>query len=1200
MSDAVKAQVRAATPSASSWVSANAGSGKTRVLTDRVARLLLAGTEPQKILCLTYTKAAAAEMQNRLFRTLGAWSMLDDGALQGRAPARWASLRRRSRRAQLARARTLFARALETPGGLKIQTIHAFCEALLRRFPLEAEVAPGFGVLEDRQARALREAVLDSFATDAPADFAAMARQMPGDDPDPLLLEIAQHRAAFVDAFDADALAAMLGATGEDPAALAARVLLPGDEALLGSLVPILAASGVSDCKAGNRLAEALANADPSRRLENLESVFLTGDGTAEPFSAKIGKFPTNAVRAKHPALMPGLEALMRRVEAARAPRLANAALIRSGQLNHFARAWRSAYGARKQAAGLLDFDDLIDLAVALLKRPGTAAWVLWRLDGGLDHILVDEAQDTSPAQWQVINALSEEFFAGAGARAVERTIFVVGDEKQSIYSFQGADPREFGDKAKHYTKVLADIDLELQHCALLHSFRSAQPILALVDAVFGGVAKDGLSGAVAHHAFKPEKPGRVELWPFLPKPEKPDELPWDHPVDARAVDDPLHILADRIAGTISGWLTSGRTVPGEERAIRPGDVMILVQRRSELFDAIIRALKRARVPVAGADLLRIGGELAVNDLLAALRFAATPDDDLSLAAFLRSPLGGVSERELFELAHPRTGTLWQALREAPAGRWPEARAILEDLRQRVDFQRPFELLARILVRHGGRRKLVARLGPEAEDGIDALVDQALAYESVEAPSVTGFLDWFDRDEVKVKRRSDEGADQVRVMTVHGAKGLEAPIVILPDTAARSDAANPPQIMRLANGQPVWKVASNLAPPAFREAEEERRKLIRLESRRLLYVGLTRAKSWLIVCGAGQPATPKRESWYDLVANALDTLEPVAEPGPDGDVLVLSHNWIADVAPAPAAPAVASALADWTRRPAGAPATERPALSPSGLGGAHVLAGEAAGGLDEAAAKARGTALHRLLEHLHGRPAGDRLGLAARLLPREPALEELVAEASALLDAPELGFVFGAGSMAEVEVTAPLKALGGARILGRLDRLVVGPERVLAIDFKSHRSGAGDAGAGAGGHPAPDGRVSRRAGRDLAGPPDRDGDPVDADGSADAAAGRSADRRAGPCGQAGSGGVQLLDQRFTRGKGKARRVSGVGAGALDRPHPRTYLTSQLEFILEASEWRRSRLPTRRSRARCSTRASRSWWISGRSGAAPAR
>lgn len=1049
MTDAIAAQVRAATPSTSSWVSANAGSGKTRVLTDRVARLLLSGTDPQRILCLTYTKAAAAEMQNRLFRTLGAWAMLDDDALRDALgelgePAAAIPADR------LARARTLFARALETPGGLKIQTIHAFSEALLRRFPLEAGVAPEFAVLEDRRARALREEVLDALAVADPDGFAALSRQLPRDDPDPLLLEIAQHREGFAGPFDPKALATMLGADpGVTPADIAARLLTPEARSLLEALAPVLAESGKRDRERGLMLAAACAGGDPSDCIEALEGALLKADGQAR------SDFPAKPVRAAHPLLMPDLDALMAEVEAARTLRLANAAFTRSVELNRFARAWLAAYGARKQALGLLDFDDLIDRARTLLSRPGTAAWVLWRLDGGIEHILVDEAQDTSPAQWQVIGALSDEFFAGDGAHGRHRTIFVVGDEKQSIYSFQGADPAEFGARGTHYERALTEIGSELQRCDLLHSFRSAPPILALVDAVFAGPAGEGLSGATAHHAFRAEKPGRVELWPFEPKPDQPDDPPWDHPLDALTPDDPIEILARRIAGEISGWLAERRELPGSGRPIRPGDVMILVQRRGDVFHAVIRALKRAGVPVAGADLLRIGGELAVNDLLAVLRFAATPWDDLSLAAVLRSPLGGLSERELFELAHPREGSLWGALRAERPGRWQALRALLADIRNQADFLRPYELLARILVRHGGRRRLVARLGPEAEDGIDALVDQALAYESIEAPSLTGFLDWFDRDEVAVKRRTDEGGDQVRVMTVHGAKGLEAPIVILPDTAVRQDHANPPQILRLRNGQRVWKVPADRAPPAFHDAEADRRQLVREEGRRLLYVALTRAANWLIVCGAGGRGGgtgTSGESWHELVATAMTGLGAIAEPGAEGATLAIEANWSAGRADAPAETAPAEdPLPPWAVGPAPTPVAAPRAISPSGLGGVHVLAGDPTGLLSEAEAMTRGSAVHRLLEHLHGRPAGDWPALAARLLPGEPALAELLAEATAVLGAPELAPLFAAGSLAEVAVAAPLPELGGGRILGRIDRLLVEESRVLAVDFKSHQ-----------------------------------------------------------------------------------------------------------------------------------------------------
>ncbi|MCB1376008.1 MAG: UvrD-helicase domain-containing protein, partial [Rhodobacteraceae bacterium] len=470
----------------------------------------------------------------------------------------------------------------------------------------------------------------------------------------------------------------------------------------------------------------------------------------------------------------------------------------------------------------------------------GTASWVLWKLDGGLEHILVDEAQDTSPAQWQVVRALSEEFFAGEGARDRERTVFVVGDEKQSIYSFQGADPAAFGDMRAHFEARLAAMGRELQDCALIHSFRSAPQILALVDAVFGGRAGMGTGGAPTHAAIDPARPGRVELWPFLPKPEKPEQTDWWLPVDARSADDPVEILTRQIAERIAGWIADGQLLPGENgaRPIRAGDVMILVQRRSALFHAVIRALKREGVAVAGADVLRMGGELAVKDLLAALRVAATPGDDLSLAALLRSPLGGISEDGLFEIAHGRSGSLFAALRRQPPERHAPVRAMLDDLRDQADFLRPFELLQRILLRHDGRQNLVARLGPEAEDGIDALLDQALAYESAEAPSLTGFLAWIDQDEFQVKRRSEEGADQVRVMTVHGAKGLESPVVVLPDCATRK----PPEegrILTLPDRPAVWRGTRADRPPTVAEAVALRARRAEEERRRLLYVALT-------------------------------------------------------------------------------------------------------------------------------------------------------------------------------------------------------------------------------------------------------------------------------------------------------------------------------------------------------------------------
>ena len=1053
MNEATVAQVRAARPGESSWVSANAGSGKTRVLTDRVARLLLSGADPQKVLCLTYTKAAAAEMQNRLFRTLGAWAMLPDDGLRAALEALGepgATLPE----ARLDLARTLFARALETPGGLKIQTIHAFCDTLLRRFPLEAGVAPQFAVLEDRQARALREDVIEDIAEREPAVVETLARHFTGDDPDRLLEEIGRHRDAFARDFDPRALGAAFG-TDPDLSVedLHDAVLSPGTEDLLAALVPVLGASGPNDAKAAAKISAALTARDADTRLALLESVLLTQSGQA-PFTAKTGKLPTKAVQASHPILTAGLDALMARVEAARPKRLAIGALERSAALHGFARLYLADYDRRKQALGLLDFDDLIERSVQLLDRPETAAWVLWRLDGGIDHILVDEAQDTSPTQWKVIESISDEFFAGAGARPIERTIFVVGDEKQSIYSFQGADPAAFGEMKAHFAAMIEGLGAELQRCDLLHSFRSAPPVLALVDAVFSGPAGAGLSAGISHRAIDPAMPGRVELWPFFEKTDAPDESAWDDPVDAPPPDDPVAELAGRIAARIAGWLGAGTHLPRKDgdQPIRAGDVMILVQRRGPLFHAVIRALKQAAVPVAGADVLRIGAELAVKDLLAALRVAATPGDDLSLASLLRSPLCGLSETRLFDLAHGREGALWKALRESDFEPCRPARDLVSDLMGQADYLRPFELLERILIRHGGRRRLVARLGQEAEDGIDALLDQALAYESVEAPSLTGFLCWIDRDDVRVKRRTDDEADQVRVMTVHGAKGLESPIVILPDTGDRSDGANPPQVLRLDDGQAVWKSRKDAAPPAEQVAELTRRNLVREEQRRLLYVALTRAESWLIVCGAGSAPKDGGESWYRLVADAMDDLGPERHPSPDGEIMILAENWRDGASPAKAGPRdEAPGLPDWARRRAAQRPDAGPrTVSPSGLGGVHALSG--AGDQDDGAeAKARGDALHSLLDVLPTLPGAEWPVLAERLLPDRTDLDDLLAETAGLVTSPDLAAVFDAAALAEVDVSATVPALGGLRVSGRIDRLVIDDDRVLAIDFKSNR-----------------------------------------------------------------------------------------------------------------------------------------------------
>ncbi len=1050
--DATERQVQAARPDASTWLAANAGSGKTRVLTDRVARLLLDGVQPQHILCLTYTKAAASEMQNRLFKRLGEWAMLGDASLLQQLTDLGVEGVIDPNR--LAQARTLFARAIETPGGLKIQTIHSFCASLLRRFPLEAGVSPQFAEMEDRAAALLREEIIEDFAEGPQAGLIEdVARFVTDTDFDKVTAAVAQRRNLFAQPLQHTDLLQRFGLSeGFDEDQLLTQVFLGGEVEMIQSMLPALIESGGNNAKAATKLA-GFTEARLAH-LPMLEAVFLTGKGAKEPFTAKINGFPTKALREG--ALvdrMPQLEALMLRVEAARERRLALVAAQKTAVLHRFAAAFLPEYERRKQLRGWLDFDDLILRARQVLNDPAVAEWVLYRLDGGIDHILVDEAQDTSPDQWDVVEKLAQEFTSGEGARSgVERTIFVVGDKKQSIYSFQGADPQAFDRMQEEFGRKLTESGSKLWDSTLEYSFRSSSAILSLVDILFENRTDAGFHKDSQHRAFKADLPGRVDLWPVVEKVEDDEDGDWTDPVDRPGSRHHTVILAEQVACSIKRMIEQGETIPedGEtpgsfvRRKARPGDFLILVQRRSDLFAEIIRACKALGLPIAGADRLKVGAELAVKDLAALLSFLATPEDSLSLATVLKSPLFGWSEQALFDLAHRRQEKfLWAALRNR-AEEFPETLAMLNDLRGQIDFLRPYDLIERILTRHDGRRKLLGRLGAEAEDGINALLSQALAYERTDIPSLTGFLVWMQTDDLEIKRQMSGVGDMIRVMTVHGSKGLEAPIVILPDTGKRQ-APRDAEIMA-AEGTPLWKVPADVSPKLISQARDEARSREENERLRLLYVALTRAEKWLIVAAAGDVGKDGT-SWYQMVETAMERAGATQLEG--SRTRRLAHgDWDAlSCVEHRAAPETTYDLPAFCAQAApDAPQIEE-TISPSDLGGAKALPGDA--GQDEEAAKLRGTRLHLLLEHLPGTAQDTWAQLCTRLLPdmHDADRTELLNEAVAVMTAAPLSPVFAPDTLAEVPVSADLN---GQRMHGVIDRLIVTETEVHVIDFKSN------------------------------------------------------------------------------------------------------------------------------------------------------
>ncbi len=1042
-------QVDAADPQTSTWLSANAGSGKTRVLTDRVARLLLEKVSPQNILCLTYTKAAATEMQNRLFRRLGAWAMMADADL--RADLQSLGVDRTIDDQQLREARTLFARAIETPGGLKIQTIHSFCAGVLRRFPLEAQVSPQFREMEDRASEILRAEVMDELVTREHAPIIDdLLRHFTGAELSSLTAEVAQKREAFANEMPRETICDLLGI---DPSLsanlLVSRILDQSTLDTIHQLAAICRKGSATEAKAAAQLDKVSKTAPASLNdLALLEGVFLFGSTAKQPFGAKVGKFPTKATRDAHAELMDDVETVMISLQDAREDRLNLLALERSLAIYRFGSVFLPAYERRKLMMGALDFDDLIRKAKSLLTDRDVAQWVLFRLDGGIDHVLVDEAQDTSPTQWAVIEQLTQEFASGEGAHPDRaRTVFVVGDKKQSIYSFQGADPAAFDAMKSHFQGAHQAVAKPFEVTSLDHSFRSSQAILSVVDATFTGDRTAGMDDHLTHIAFKENMPGRVDLWPVVEKAAVDDPRNWFDPVDLPSDTDHNVLLANRVAAQIKRMIAQ-ETLPDEignsgtyhRRPITEGDFLILVQRRSDLFSEIIRACKSAGLKIAGADRLRVGAELAVKDLAALMNFLALPEDDLSLAAALRSPLFDWSEQDLFTLAHhrPQKGYLWSALRGSDHVKTLE---ILRDLRLQADFLRPYDLIERILTRHDGRRKLLARLGSEAEDGIDALLSQALAYESTGVPSLTGFLTWMETDDLEVKRQMDSQGDQIRVMTVHGSKGLEAPIVILPDTAKRR--VDVRDELLPVGDHVVWKTPAQGSPTVMQDIRDDFvAKQVR-ERMRLLYVAMTRAEKWLIVGAAGNVGDGD-DSWYNIVADGMAARGDSEVQIDDMDVRRVAHlNWNAGEMYRPEPKPIVEIDV-----PTFGPIPEPniiTTISPSEFEGAKVMPGDPAS-MDHEDALERGTKIHRLLEYLPQAAPNTRHALGLRVLNNQDA--DLVAEVISLLEHPELAALWHPDALTEIDITADLPGIG--RIHGTIDRLIITDTEVLAIDYKSN------------------------------------------------------------------------------------------------------------------------------------------------------
>jgi ATP-dependent helicase/nuclease subunit A len=1065
---AVLVQTRASDPAASVWLSASAGTGKTWVLADRVTRLLLQGVRPGAILCLTYTKAAAAEMESRIYRRLGEWVTADDAAL-GAQLAR--IMPDGIKPADLARARRLFTATLDAPGRLRIHTIHAFCESLLKRFPVEAAVSPSFTVVDELVSlelqQAARNAVIARAAGDAAiADtFAGVVRDASEQKFGALVGELVGARRKLHRAFarhgeapgTVAALHTLLGvAVSDDEEADAQAFAAAAPLAELKRCAAALAAGLKTDAKRAEALRRLLSATDRAGQIDSLwNPAFLTVDG-AIPVS-----LATKSVSTVTPDVPLTLRREAERLLAYHARRTALRQARASASLIDLAALIIAAYDAHKARRATLDYDDLIRVARDLL-RPEVNPWVMFKLDGGIEHILVDEAQDTSLEQWEIVEALSGEFFAGSGRHGDRlRTIFAVGDEKQSIFSFQGAAPALFAEYRKRFAGRAGGARREWRGLTLDHSRRSTLAILRFVDAVFardaarGGVVRPGET--LRHREIRQGEPGFVELWPLV-EPEREDVgRPWDAPLDYAGERSPATRLAQRITQAVKSWLGAAATIDGAQRVIEPSDVLILVRRRNAFFTTLVRALKSAGIPVAGADRFVLNEELAVLDLIALARFALLPEDDLTLATVLKGPLFGFDDDQLFALAHARAHPrLWRTLRAHADERpqWRRASDALRRLLAAADRTGPYDFFADILSADDGRRKILARLGDEAAEPLEEFLNQALAFERRAGPSLQDFVAWFDASGAEIKRDQEVRRAEVRVMTVHGAKGLEAPIVILPDTTGMPDHKNDPKILWSDTDVPMWSRGSRHDTDASGAARTAHRQSTQDEYRRLLYVALTRARDRLVICGWRGQTEPDPACWYQLCADAFADLAEVREGTTPWGV---AHRFtpIAFAEPdAPATPPGAQARDSepaWLRRtPDPEPSPARP-LAPSRPALAEPAVTSPLGP-DLGRRFQRGQAIHRLLQVLPELPAERRARAAARVLaPYElddTAKAECLATTLKVIDHPEFAPIFGPGTLAE----APLAGrVGDMVIAGQVDRLLVTDEHVLVLDYKTNR-----------------------------------------------------------------------------------------------------------------------------------------------------
>ncbi|MFN7113806.1 MAG: double-strand break repair helicase AddA [Alphaproteobacteria bacterium] len=1119
------AQRKASDPLSSVWVTASAGTGKTKVLTDRVLRLMLSGATPDQILCLTFTKAGASVMTNRIREELSVWATCDDKKLEEKLTKLGG---KKPDAATTKRARQMFAEFLDAHGGLKIQTIHSFSQSLIRRFPIESGIPPYFDVMDDQTAaEMLRESQADILRriqrepnTPLARAVHAVTPEVSEDDFAALIGELTYRRGQLLAIFGQqgglektidNVYAHMNAPKGIDGQTMMAQLnseaglATPPDMAALKQAADILAGGSATDLEKAKIIKAWIMHPDSRVEIfQDYAGVFLTKDGEPRKrLTTKATSAAQDALETEAKRLMEGMEAIAT-VNTARGTesilRLTGAILER--------------YTEKKRSLNYLDYDDLVHYANKMMKEDNAAGWVLQKLPGNLQHILIDEAQDTNPDQWQLVSAIAQEFFTNpARKKSKNHTIFVVGDEKQSIFSFQRADPKEFARRKKMFADLVGKSGGKWREVQMDIAFRSSPAITQAVDAVFANpAASDGLfdeneaaDKKVRHDPFRRGQAGLVEVHPIIRAKQPAEATPWSLPLKSEDVSDPAADLADKIADQIKDWLDKGEELPSRKRPVNPADIMILVRRRSAFVDHMVRALKKRDIPVSGADRMSLREQIVVMDLVALGEVLLFPKDDYKLASVLKSPLIGMTDKQLEDLAVGRGADLWAALKDKAAD--PKAGAIyksafdyLSGLQDRMTAQRPYEFYSSVLMDacpahpKSGLNALYSRLGFEAEDPLVEFMNAVERFEKIHVPSMQGFLAWLDAGEAEVKREInlDSDAPRVHIMTVHGAKGLEAPIVILPDTTgipSDNTRARPKFLWPEGERQvPLWVPRADQESRIF-AAERERAEQERdREFRRLLYVAMTRAADRLYVYGSQNRDKIQEKSWYALIAQGLQQnlgeqvkiidapktetadAKPAANDNAGDDAAPEEQKILRFEVKQTAAPQADGVKPLGKKRTTGIPVWARSAPKASQQPVEKFRPSEYKKTVDDYSAasplegagemyhRQLGTVVHNLFEFLPAVAPEAREAAAKKFLAKpawglsEKDQEQSLKQVLSILNDPDFGAIFGPNSRAEVTVNGMFEKDGKKQMMsGQIDRLVVDDKTVLIVDFKNSR-----------------------------------------------------------------------------------------------------------------------------------------------------